>query len=262
MYAILIAAGILGGLGLLFGIILGVASKIFAVQTDERIEQIMKILPCANCGGCGFAGCSAFADAVVKGKANPNACAVGGAKCAQEVSQIIGVEASFEKKTARVKCSGDCDAAPLRYDYYGPTSCEAAARLGGGPKACSWGCLGLGSCTQVCQFDAIHVVNGVAVVDEEKCTACGKCVSACPKQLISLMPVSKKYYVSCSSQDRGPEMKELCTAGCIGCRLCVKQCEADAISVENNLAKIDASKCTSCGKCAQKCPKGIIRTLS
>ena len=257
---ILVAAVVLGGLGLLFGIILGVASKIFEVHKDERIAKIMEVIPCANCGGCGFAGCSAFAQAVVDGKAKPSGCSVGGSSCAECVSGIMGIKADFVKKVARVKCSATCEQSPMRYRYKGLEDCKAAARLGGGPRACSHGCTGIGSCVQVCQFGAISIENGVAIVDEEKCGGCGKCASVCPKKLIEIVPQDMKYFVACNSKDKGSEMKELCSAGCIGCKLCEKACESEAVSVENNLAVIDAEKCTSCGACAEKCPKKIIKS--
>ncbi len=256
---ILFAALVLGGLGLLFGIVLGVASKIFEVHKDERIGKIMEALPCANCGGCGFAGCSSFAQAVVDGKAAPSACSVGGSQCADAVSEIMGVKTEFVRKVARVKCSASCEQSPLRYRFKGLESCKAAARLGGGPKSCSYGCMGIGSCTEVCQFDAIHIEDGIAVVDEEKCIGCGRCASVCPKYLIEIVPEKAKYFVACASKDKGLDMKEACSAGCIGCKLCVKECESQAISVEDNLASIDEEKCTSCGKCAEKCPKKIIK---
>lgn len=259
---LLIAAGILGGLGLLFGVVLGVASKVFEVHKDERIAKIMEVLPCANCGGCGFAGCGSFAEAVVSGKAKPEACAVGGSSCASTVADIMGVEADFVKKAARVKCSANCEESPMRYQFRGLDSCAAANRLGGGPKSCSYGCMGLGSCVKVCAFDAIHVLDGVAVVDNAKCTACGKCVLACPKKLIEILPVEQQYFVTCHSEDKGSEMKDTCTVGCIGCKLCEKVCPSDAITVEDNLAKINPERCTNCGACAEKCPRKIIKVYN
>lgn len=255
---ILKAVLVLGGLGLIFGLVLGVASKIFEVKKDERIAKIMEILPCANCGGCGFAGCDSFAKAVVNGTASPSGCSVGGSKCAQEVSQIMGVEANFVKKVARVKCAGNCEQSPARYKYKGIESCAAAAKLGGGPKACSYGCMGIGSCMQVCTNDAISIRAGIAVVDPEKCSACGQCVEACPKRLIEIVPYESEYFVACNSKDKGSEMKNTCSAGCIGCKICVKACPAEAISVEDNLASIDIEKCENCGACAEKCPRKII----
>ncbi len=249
----------LGGLGLLFGIILGVASKIFAVQTDERIARIMEVLPCANCGGCGFAGCGAYAEAVTRGLVSPAACGVGGAKCASEIADIMGVNVDFDRKVARVHCAGNCDVAPHKFVYEGIASCAAAAKQSGGPKACSYGCLGVGSCQDACEYHAIRLENGVPVVYEENCTACGKCVAACPRRLITLSPQQKRIYVACSSKDKGADMKALCAVGCIGCKICEKVCPAGAITVTDNLAKVDYSLCTQCGLCAEKCPRKIIQ---
>ena len=250
---------ILGGLGLIFGVVLGVAAKIFAVQKDERIDRILGVLPCANCGGCGYAGCSAYASSVVEGKADVAACTVGGEDCASKVAEIMGVKADYVKKVARIKCAGDCEASPARYKYKGVESCEAAVKLGGGPKSCSYGCMGLGSCVAVCEMNALSIQNGIAVVNEELCKACGKCVAACPKKLIEIVPAKQKYVVACSSKDKGAEMKNTCSVGCIGCKMCEKVWPSQAISVEDNIAKIDYEKCTLCGACAEKCPKKIIK---
>lgn len=258
---ILTAAVILGALGLIFGIVLGVASKIFEVKKDERIQKIMEVLPCANCGGCGFSGCSAFAQAVVSGKASPSSCAVGGDVCAEKVSGIMGVKNEFVRKTAHIKCGGNCDSSPARYNYKGPESCAAAMKIGGSPKSCAYGCVGLGSCVKVCDFGALSIENGIAAVDEDKCGGCGKCAEVCPKKIIEIIPKEKKYTVVCSSKDKGSDMKDSCTAGCIGCRMCEKACEFDAVKVENNLASIDIAKCTGCGKCAEKCPRKIIQMI-
>lgn len=256
---VLYAAITLGGAGLLCGVMLAVASKYLAVETDSRVEQITEVLPKANCGGCGFAGCSAFAEAVVSGKAEVNGCSAGGAETAKKIAEIMGVSAGDAKpKVATVLCRGTSNASVERYEYEGISDCAAAARLGGGQKACAFSCLGFGNCVKVCRFDAINVVNGVAEVDIEKCTGCGACVRECPKKVIELIPKGSKFYVGCSSHDRGIDVKNKCTAGCIACRICEKNCPSGAITIENNLAKIDYEKCTGCGICKQKCPKNII----
>ena len=257
---IITAALILGGLGLLFGIILGIASKIFEVHKDERIAKIMEVLPCANCGGCGFAGCSAFAEAVVTGKVSPGGCSVGGAECSSKVSSIMGLEdTGFEKKTARILCNGTCDMAPLKYQYDGIDSCTAALKVAGGPKECAYGCLGIGSCAQVCPQKAIKIENGIAVVNESKCVGCGRCVNVCPRRLIRATPNLPEYTVICRSKDKGPQVNNVCKTGCIGCGICVKNCPSEAIVLEDNIAKIDPDKCTNCGICSEKCPKKIIK---
>lgn len=257
---LLFAALALGGMGLIFGIILGIASKVFHVDKDERVGMILQVLPCANCGGCGFAGCSAYAEAVVKGTAQPGGCSVGGPDCTKKVADIMGVEAETSgRKVARVRCLGNCENAPVKYDYVGVDSCFAAARVASGPKNCTYGCFGIGTCTQVCPVGAISVKNGVAFVNETICISCSKCVNACPRGIIELVPADSEYYVSCASKAKGVEVTKSCGVGCIGCKMCEKVCENGAITVEDNLAKIDYSKCTSCGLCSEKCPRKIIK---
>ena len=135
---------------------------------------------------------------------------------------------------------------------------HAALSTGGGPKACEYGCMGFGSCVKACEFDAIHIVDGIALVDREKCVSCGKCVKACPKKLIEIVPYANKHFVACSSKDFGKDVKAVCSAGCIGCKMCTRVCEFDAITVENNIAHINYEKCTNCGKCKDKCPAKVI----
>ena len=257
---VLIAALIVGGTGVFIGVFLGIAGKKFAVEVDEKEEAILAELPGNNCGGCGYAGCSGLAAAIAKGEAPVGQCPVGGAPVAAKIAAIMGEEAGESvHEVAFVKCAGTCDKAQSKYKYSGNEDCVSAMSVpGGGPKACSFGCTGFGSCVKVCDFDAIHVINGVAVVDKEKCVACGKCVATCPKSLIELVPYAAPHKVQCSSKEFGKAVKEVCSAGCIGCKMCTRVCEADAITVENNIAKIDYSKCTGCGKCAEKCPAKII----
>ena len=158
-----------------------------------------------------------------------------------------------------VRCSGTCDKAKTRYNNVGPKDCiQMTVIPGAGDKACEFGCLGGGSCVAVCDFDAIHVVDGIAVVDKEKCVSCGKCVKACPKHLIEIVPYKSKYHVRCMSQDKGKAVMDACTAGCIGCTLCTKECHFDAIHMNGNVAQIDYTKCKNCSLCAKKCPKGVI----
>lgn len=259
MDLILKAVAALSGTGLAFGLLLALASKYLSVEQDERVPRIVEVLPNANCGGCGYAGCSAFAQAVADGAAPANGCTVGGNTVGQAVAEIMGV--AFEAREpvrAYVRCRGTSGAAALRYAYAGEQDCRMAMRTSGGQKACSFGCLGFGTCVQACSFGAIDMQDGVARVDPEKCSGCGACVRACPKGLIGLIPVSAKYVVACRSQDKGAAMKAICSAGCIGCKLCEKNCEAGAVTITDNRAEIDYTKCTGCGVCAEKCPKKII----
>ena len=260
MTGIIIAACAVGVTGLLLGLFLGFMGKKFAVEVDQKEIDVRAELPGNNCGGCGYAGCDALAKAIAAGEADCGACPVGGAPVAAKIAAIMGAEAgSQERMTAFVKCGGDCDKAKNNYVYSGVQDCTMMnIAPNGGPKGCTYGCMGYGSCVKACPFDAIHVVNGGAVVDKEKCKACGKCVATCPRHLIELIPYKASYAVNCSSQNKGKDVMQVCSVGCIGCMLCTKQCEYGAITVENNIAHIDQSKCVGCGKCAEKCPKKII----
>lgn len=254
------AAVIVGGTGLFIGVFLGVAGKKFAVEVDPREEAIMEVLPGNNCGGCGYAGCSGLASAIVKGEAEVGGCPVGGSPVAEKIGKIMGLEAGEQvHKVAFVKCGGSDTNAKKEYEYHGVKDCVMMNMMqDGGSKACSYGCLGEGSCVKVCPFDAIHVVDGVAVVDKEACKACNKCVEICPKKLIELVPYDQKHLVQCSSRDKGKDVTKACSVGCIGCRMCERVCEHDAVHVTNNIAYIDTDKCTNCGACAAKCPRKII----
>ena len=257
---IILAAVIVGGTGLFIGVFLGVSGKKFAVEVDEREEAILGVLPGNNCGGCGYAGCSGLAAAIVAGEAEVSGCPVGGSPVAAKIGEIMGVSADGqEKMTAFVICAGTCEKAQDEYEYHGVRDCVMVNMMqDAGPKGCDYGCLGFGNCVKACPFDAIHIVNGIAVVDKEKCKACGKCIAACPKKLIELVPYKQQTFVQCNSNDKGKALMDVCAVGCIGCKLCEKNCEAGAITVTNFLAHIDASKCTNCGVCADKCPRKVI----
>lgn len=260
MLEIIFPVAAIGGMGVIFGALLAVASKVFAVKTDERIPKVTELLPGANCGGCGFSGCSACAEAMVLKGAPANCCPLCSDDTIKEISKILGVEAGKRKKNvAYVLCSGRSGAAEEKFTYSGQTDCYTALRLGGGQKACTYGCIGLGSCVKKCVADAIKIVDGVAFVNKEKCLGCGACVLECPKGIIKLLPYDAEFKVMCSSKDKGKDTMKACSAGCIGCGICAKNCPSGAIKIKDNVAVIDSDKCTKCGVCAEKCPRKIIR---
>lgn len=256
--SVLTAGAVVGGTGLVIGILLGIASKFLFVKTDEKVEKVRNCLPGSNCGGCGYAGCDSLAEAIARGDAPVNACTAGADIAG--ISEIMGTSASEkERMTAFVHCRGTCDKTEIKYSYHGLTDCRKLALIPGhGEKVCRSGCMGYGSCVSECKFNAIHVINGVAVVDSSLCAACGKCIKACPNNLISLVPVSAKTIVGCSSRKKGKEVRSACDTGCIGCGICAKQCGEGAIEMTDNLPVINFEKCTGCGKCAEKCPQKII----
>jgi RnfABCDGE-type electron transport complex B subunit len=250
----------IGGIGLVSGLGLGLAAKKFAVYIDPKIEAVEQALPGINCGACGFTGCRGFAEAVVAGKAEVNGCFAGGERVALAVAEVMGVEARpAERMVARLRCQGGKSKAKLKYHYLGINDCQAAALVAGGDKACSFGCLGLGSCVGVCPVEAISInADGLAVVDEKLCIGCGRCVAICPKQVIQLVPLKQQVTVLCNSTDKGPQVRKQCQVGCIGCMMCKKVCPVEAVTVENFLARIDPQKCNACGECVKKCPTKCI----
>lgn len=259
----LVPIGIFAGLGLLAGVLLTMASKFFAVKTDERVEQINEALPQVNCGACGFSGCSDYANAVVNSGAECNLCKAGGAAVAAKIGEIMGQSVTAkEPEVAFVRCGGNCNITEHKYEFDGVQSCAACNRFYNGSKYCTSGCLGYGDCVKVCPHNAIAIVNGIAVVDKAKCVGCGLCAKACPNSLISVRRISQKVEVCCSSKDIGRITRQLCSNGCIGCKLCEKACPFEAVKVVDNHAVIDYTKCKNCGKCVAACKMGAIRKIN
>ncbi|MFV0290139.1 MAG: Fe-S cluster domain-containing protein [Mangrovibacterium sp.] len=252
-------------IGSLAAVILYFVAQKFYVYEDPRIDEVESALPSANCGGCGFAGCRAFAEACVKSESFDGLnCPVGGNDTMQAVAGLLGREAVAQMpKVAVLRCNGSCSVRPRTNIYDGAQSCAMASSLYGGDTGCSFGCLGLGDCEVSCDFDALHVNSetGLPEIDDAKCTACGACVKACPKLLIELRkksPKDRKIYVACRNEDKGGVAKKACSAACIGCSKCVKECNFEAITVTNNLAFIDSEKCKLCRKCVEVCPTNAI----
>lgn len=250
----------LGGLGLVFGVGLALASKKFCVVTDPRLEKVYEKLPGANCGACGMAGCMGFAEGLIRGVCSVERCVVSEEEAREGIAGILGVKAKTKVKQAAVlHCHGGNKRAKDKFVYSGIKDCISANLVMGGPKACVYGCIGYGSCARACPFGAISMnAEDLPVVDENKCTACGICVAICPKKLFSLVAVSKVYAVRCKSLDLGKKVMEVCSVGCIACRKCEKACPTGAIKVIDNLAVIDYNICDNRGECFKVCPTSCI----
>ena len=258
---VLIAIGIMLVIALVFGFLIMVVSKKFAVAVDEREEEIGGCLAGANCGGCGKAGCAAMARALVEGTSEIDDCPVTDKEHKIKIANILGVDyAGGGEFMYVVSCGGGINAAD-RNDYVGVDDCTHEAMILGGRKVCQYGCLGGGTCEIVCAHNAIKVINGVANIDQEKCIRCGLCSKNCPKSLITKIPRSAKIYVDCSTKCRGKEVMDACSKGCIGCGICARNCVVGAITMVDNLPVIDYDKCTGCFNCLNKCPKKVIKEI-
>ncbi len=256
---------VLSSIAVISAVLLFIVAKRFEVKEDPRIAAIGEVLPQANCGGCGYPGCAGFATACAQSKDLDGLfCPVGGTPVMEKVADIMGLVAEkSDPKIAVVRCNGTCEARPKQNRYDGATSCRIASNLYSGETGCSYGCLGMGDCCVVCNFDAIHInpETGLPEVDEDKCTACGACVKACPKFIIELRkkgPKNRRVFVSCVNKDKGGVAKKACSNACIGCSLCFKACAFEAITIENNLSYIDHNKCRLCRKCVEVCPTKAI----
>ncbi|WP_372794889.1 RnfABCDGE type electron transport complex subunit B [Pontiella sp.] len=234
----LIAVGSVGVLGVLLGVIIGVVAKAFAVEVDERIEQVEEMLPGANCGGCGFAGCADFAKGVVGERATPAQCPVCSTEDVLKISEYLGIAAEEkEKKVALVRCSGDIPNT-VRSLYNGVRDCRSAVLVAGGAKGCDYGCLGFGSCAEACPFGAIEMRDGLAIVHKDLCVGCENCVAACPKSLIVMVPAAATTHVYCNSPEKGAVKRKVCKTACIACRKCVKASgEEDYMEIDGFLIR-------------------------
>jgi Na+-translocating ferredoxin:NAD+ oxidoreductase RNF subunit RnfB len=261
---ILITAIFAVALALALGIALGFFQEFFKVERDPLIDKVRAALPGANCGACGFPGCDGYATAVAGRTTETTRCTVGGKATAAALGDLMGVNATVEEIVAVLACQGSKEHAPLKGEYVGVKTCRAAKLSAGGTKLCAWGCLGYGDCTQVCQFDALHMGDdGLPHVDYDKCTGCGKCIAECPQQILKKVPKERVgSMVVCSNRNPVKAMvMKTCKVGCIKCELCVKNCPEKCITMVNGIPVTDYSKCTSCGVCVQKCPTKVYKML-
>lgn len=258
---------LMGAIGLFFGLILAFANKKLAVEVNPLIHIVEDILPKGQCGACGYAGCQAYAEAVVlDSKVSPILCIPGKTEVAKKVAELTGkVAADIESKIASVRCSNPISIAIKKYKYSGIKDCLAASIMHMGPKDCTYGCIGFGTCIKQCHFDALKLnKNGLPVVNAKKCSGCGKCASVCPKKIIRMIPAKSHVEVKCSSKDKGAIARKHCNVACLGCGICKKLCPHGAIKIENNLAIVDTYICIEkCEKstCLEKCPTKAIRVL-
>ncbi len=250
----------MAALGLVFGVGLAYALKLFSIEVDPTTFMILSKLPGSNCGACGKAGCAAFAEALIKHEAIPAGCVVSNDEARESIAELLGVEHKAKVKlVATLLCNGG-NRAKEKYTYQGIKTCQAASLVFGGQKACNFACLEFGDCVTACPFGAIKMgANNLPEVDPNKCTACGICVKICPKQLYELTPVKNHYYVKCKSTDTGAVVSKVCSAGCIACHKCEQACPT-AYKVENNLARVNYEKCETEGieKGAEACPTKVI----
>ena len=259
---ILYSALILLALAGLFSVLLAVLGKKLAIKQDDRIDKVKELLSGANCGGCGFAGCEAFAKALVEGTADIKACNATSVESKEKIAEVLGVEENFERTVPVVCCVGGNDAVD-KYSYMGYGDCRSMELLAGGRKLCKWGCLGMGSCVDACPEHAIEVGDaGYSRITHSMCVGCGICVETCPKKIIKRVPITAKVYIACSNCAKGgKEVRAFCKHGCIACGICAKICPEGAIELVDNLPVIDYQKCTGCKTCVAKCPSKCISEL-
>lgn len=262
---VLLAAGVMLALAIIFSYILGWADEAFRVEVDPRIEAILAALPGANCGGCGFLGCGDYAAAIVEKDVATNKCPVGGSATASSICGIMGVDAiESAPMQAMVRC-GAHSKDSKRNNYLGEKTC-LGANFVSGVKDCTYGCLGFGDCVKACNYGALTIQDSLATVDYDKCIGCGACTKACPRALIVMIPFISDPMpaVACANPDAAKDVKAACSKGCIACKMCERKC--DLYVVANNLAAVNYTAYTS-DRLAdtmiamEKCPNQTIRLV-
>jgi Na+-translocating ferredoxin:NAD+ oxidoreductase RNF subunit RnfB len=265
MNIVVLTALFAAALAFVLGVALGVFKNLFAVEEDPLISEVRAVLAGANCGACGFPGCDGYAAAVASGNVATNLCSVGGKDVAAKVAAIMGTDAGdVISRIAFLACQGTPDKAPKKGAYTGIQTCRGAKLSTGGTKLCIYGCLGYGDCTLVCQFGALSLgENGLPQINEDKCTGCKVCVGECPQGILRVIPRDSKGALPvCSNRNTvRANVRKTCTAGCIKCENCVKNCPETAIAMQNGIPVVDYAKCTSCGTCAEKCPTKVIKVI-
>lgn len=249
-------------IGIILGAIIGVTAKLFRVEVDSRIELVTELLPGVNCGGCGKAGCADFAKSIISGENQPGKCPVASQEQISSIAKALGIEVGdTAKKVAAVFCGGDHNQEKVQTLYNGVSDCVSASLIAGGPKGCSYGCLGMSSCARACPFNAIEIINGLAVVHPHLCVGCGACVDTCPRGLIKLVPQSAKVHIYCNSPEKGAEKMKVCAVPCIACSKCVKAGEEDQFIIDGFSVSVnyDAGKLVDADIIEKaKCPTGCL----
>ncbi|MDR1894025.1 MAG: RnfABCDGE type electron transport complex subunit B [Spirochaetales bacterium] len=251
----------IGFLGILLGVGLAAVARFLALKKDERVSQIEALLPGANCGSCGFAGCAAYADAIINAQADPALCTPGGRAVADRIGAFLGVSVNYagERKIAQICCRGSRKASAVKYRYQGLQDCNALKPIFNGDKVCSFGCLGLGSCQRVCPSGAIvRHQEGYLYVLRDLCIACGRCLKVCPVGVIRWVPYEADLFVACHSRDKGGEVRKYCEVGCIGCSICQKKSPQGGFVIENYLASIDYEQTGGREEALAACPRKCI----
>lgn len=262
MSSIALSAAILGGLGAGLGALLAIANRFLAVPEDPRLGRLETMLPGTNCGGCGEPGCKAFAESLLAGRNAPAHCTVSGAAAIDAIARFLGVAAGEQRRlVARLHCAGGRSQARQIAEYKGYANCRAASLVGGGGKGCAWGCLGLADCEVSCQFGAIAMSdNGLPVVAIDKCTACGDCVRACPRNLFELLPLAQPLLVQCKVPLAGDEARAVCRVACDACGRCAVDAPPGLVRMAGNLPIVDYASATPAGpEVTFRCPTGAIR---